>query len=82
MLFGQLQYDDKSFSKIEDSKPEPGKFKNPEICDQICDLLGCKDKDHFKKILMHKRLRMKGQADQWIPIPQKKANDNKDAIAK
>ena len=79
LLLGQIQWDSASFSGVEDNKP--GKISNPDIVKKICKLLGIKNEEYFNKILVQGKS-VAGKEILWKANPLKKANDNKDALAK
>ena len=68
-----------SFNDVDNNKP--GVIKNPEVCDHICELLGIKDKDLFKKCILNSKS-VAGKETMWKCNSIKKATDNKDALSK
>jgi len=79
LLLGQIDFDPKSFEKVDDNVP--GTIKNPDVVTKIAGLLGIKNIKFFNEILLKTRtIIMKEET--WKANSLKKCTDNKDALAK
>lgn len=79
LLLGQIDFDEKSFADAESGKL--GVIKNMDLIEKIAKLLGIKDIDFFKRILLEGRS-IAGKDVIWKANTLKKAIDNKDALSK